>query len=366
MDHDRYRRSHGHSAASMKKASFDLSLKGKTQIATGTREFDFEKPEGFRFKAGQHLRMTLINPPETDREGDSRFLSVASTPQDPDLMVAMRMRDTAFKRVLERMPIGGRVLVQILLDVPHGAFALHDDPSRAAVFLVGGIGIAPAFSMIKDALQRKLPHRLFLFYSNRTPEDAPYLQELQKLAEQNPSLTLVATMTGDVDRTSACAGETGRIDRSMIAKHVGDLSSPVYYISGLPEMTSAMRTILADSGVGKASIQAEEFTGFNLNEKHGGAAGAWKRPAVLMAIGLPVAAAVVLHAGVGLAIFHNGFDRVSSVKPAWYVLIGILLVLGMIKIRYFAGLHRSGGRLARLVGGHSGHAPPSPTKKTRA
>src|SRR6266496_5766071 len=44
MDHERYRHMHGRSKASMKKASFEMSLKGKKQIAEGTWEFVFEKP----------------------------------------------------------------------------------------------------------------------------------------------------------------------------------------------------------------------------------------------------------------------------------------------------------------------------------
>ena len=100
MDHQRYRRMHGHNMLSMKKAEFEIALKGKKQIAEGTMAFVFEKPNGFHhFRAGQHIRMTLINPSETDSEGNGRFFSLASTPQDADLVIAMRMRDTAFKRV---------------------------------------------------------------------------------------------------------------------------------------------------------------------------------------------------------------------------------------------------------------------------
>src|SRR5438552_9519752 len=159
MDHERYRRMRGHTMPSMKKAEFEVALKGKKQIAEGTMAFVFEKPNGCHFKAGQHVRLTLINPSETDSEGDSRFFSLASTPQDADLVIAMRLRDTAFKRVLGRMQMGETALIQILLGVPHGAFALHDDASRPAVMLAGGIGVAPAYSMIKDATERKLPHK---------------------------------------------------------------------------------------------------------------------------------------------------------------------------------------------------------------
>jgi ferredoxin-NADP reductase len=361
MDDDRYRRMHGRSGASMKPASFEVELRGKTQIADDSWAFVFKRPDGFRFKAGQHVRITLIDPAETDREGDSRFFSLASTPQEADLVIAMRMRDTAFKRVLGRLQTGDKVLIQVLLDVPHGAFALHEDPSRPAVFLAGGIGIVPAFSMIKDAIERKLSHRLFLLYSNRRPEDAAYLEELQAFAEQNPSFKLVATMTEAAGSQLSWTGETGRIDHFMLARHVDDPLLPVYYISGLPEMVSAMKTMLGGSDVSEASIQAEEFTGFDLNKigpnEIGHVAGHGRRRIIpMVATALAATALVILHAGAAVSIFRNGFGGVSAANPIWYVVIGMLLVLGIIKIRYLAGHHLSGrDRAGKAFRGHGDH-----------
>jgi len=93
-------------STSKKRAAYKVPLKSKQQIAEGTYEFVFEKPEEFRFNAGQHVRMTLIDPPEIDAEGNSRFFTIASTPQELDLVFAMRMRDTTFKRVLSGMQVG--------------------------------------------------------------------------------------------------------------------------------------------------------------------------------------------------------------------------------------------------------------------
>lgn len=251
---------------SKKRVAFEVALKEKKQLAEGTIAFIFEKPNGFRARAGQHVRMTLIHPPETDSEGNSRFFSLASTPQEAHLLIAMRMRDTAFKRVLGRMPIGGKVRIETLLSSPHGSFALHDDASKPAVFLIGGIGIVPAFSLIKDALERKLPHPLILFYSNRRAEDAPFLDELETLAKQHPSFTLIATLTEPEKSATPWRGETGHIDHSMIKRYVDDLASPVYYIAGLPEMAGAMKTVLTDSGVSENNIRAEEFPGFTMGQ----------------------------------------------------------------------------------------------------
>jgi hypothetical protein len=37
--------------------------------------------------------------------------------------------------------------------------------------------------------------RIFLFYSNRRPEDAPFLEDLQVLERENSNYKLIATMT---------------------------------------------------------------------------------------------------------------------------------------------------------------------------
>jgi ferredoxin-NADP reductase len=260
---------HGHSLLNhvlMKRAAFDVALKEKQPIAEGTVAFRFEKPNGFQMQAGQHIRMTLIDPPETDSEGNSRFFSLANAPHEADLLIAMRMRETAFKRVLGRMPMGDKVRIEIPLKSPHGAWTLHEDASKPAVFLIGGIGIAPAFSVIKDALERHLPHSLVLFYSNRRAEDAPFLDELETLARQHPSLTLIPTLTQPERSASPWRGETGHIDQVMLKRYVGDLLLPVYYLAGLPDMVSAMKTMLTAAGVREEHIHAEAFTGFNLND----------------------------------------------------------------------------------------------------
>ena len=77
-------------------ATHKVKLKRREEVAEGTAAFYFEKPEGFQFKAGQFLRFSLIDPPETDAEGDSRSFSIASAPHEEDLMIATRLRDTAF------------------------------------------------------------------------------------------------------------------------------------------------------------------------------------------------------------------------------------------------------------------------------
>lgn len=315
-----------HSMSSMKKASFEIVLKGKKQIAEGTFEFVFEKPEGFSFKAGQHVLMTLLNPPETDIKGNSRFLTLANTPEDKDLMVAMRMTDSAFKKVLGQMKIGEKVFIQILLGIPHGAFVLQEDSSKPTVFLVGGIGIVPAYSMIKEATDRKLPQKIYLFYSNRRPEDAPYLDDLKIFEKQNPNFKLIATMTEPEKSNIVWKGETGFINKSMLERYVSDLNSPIYYIAGLTGMVNAMKKLLNDLGISKENIKAEDFSNFKMGLMNDGAANV-KKYILPTFIILMVLVGVIAHVGVGASLFNS-----FSVKNLSYFTIGLILIIIAFKV----------------------------------
>lgn len=237
---------------------YTIKLQGKKELAEETMAFIFEKPKDFVFKPGQSGDFTLLNPKETDGEGNTRCFSFASSPYEENLMIATRMRNTAFKRCLKALPLG----TELTLDAPSGSFTLHRKVTTPAVFLTGGIGITPVRSMVVQAAHDKLPHRLFLFYSNKSPETAAFLQELTELEKSNPQYTFIATMTmEDLPRT-AWGGNIGYIKEEMLRKYIPDLSTPLYYICGPKNMVSAMRTMLSNAGVDEDNIRTEEFSGY--------------------------------------------------------------------------------------------------------
>ncbi len=235
-----------------------IKLLSRKEIATGTMEFHFEKPAGFTFIPGQAGDFTLDNPPETDAEGNKRSFSLAGAPYEPDLIIATRMRDTAFKRSL-KVALRG---TELTLDAPWGELVLHDDATIPAVFLTGGIGITPVRSIVLQATHDKNGRKLVLFYSNHRPEDAAFLDELTQAQSENPNFTLIATMTKMKDSAQPWQGETGVIDKAMLLKHLGDIATPIYYISGPPAMVGAMQKMLGEAGVRSSNIRAEEFSGY--------------------------------------------------------------------------------------------------------
>jgi ferredoxin-NADP reductase len=220
--------------------------------------FHFEKSPGFEFRPGQSSDLTLVNPPETDSEGNVRTFSIASATFEDRLIFATRMRETAFKRSLKAMPIGTAVRVEPAT----GSFTLHKTSTKPAVLLAGGIGITPFFSIVKQADYERLPHKMYLFYSNRRPEDAPFLESLRNLENSNPNFRLIATMTDMARSERRWKGETGLIDRAMLSRYVNHLRGPIFYIAGPPGMVTEIRKMLVASGVDEDDIRTDEFAGY--------------------------------------------------------------------------------------------------------
>jgi len=229
-------------------ARHEVALTGREELAEGTMAFHFEKPAGFSFKPGQSASFTLLEPP-AEPNSTRRTFSLAGAPFEAKLMVATRMREGShFKRALKALPLGAKVR----LSGPLGNMTLHEDATRAGVFIAGGIGITPFRSMLLQAEHERLGHRLYLAYSNRRREHAAFLDELEALARRNERLRLLARMT-DAE---------GMLEEAALKRFVDDAPSPVYYLAGPPAMVEAMKAILGRSGVDADDVRSEEFFGY--------------------------------------------------------------------------------------------------------
>jgi ferredoxin-NADP reductase len=238
--------------------SYKASLIAQKTVCAETSAFYFKKPEGFQFEAGQFVSFTLLRTCDSDLEGNTRTLSIASAPHERNLMVAMRLRATAFKRTLNSLPVGAEVLLQ----GPYGWMTLPKNGARPAVLLAGGIGITPFRSLIWNAAESLSPRRLYLFYSVRAPEEAAFLEELQEMERYNGRYKLICTVTQPEKARMPWRGETGRISIEMLSKWIPDLSVPMYYIAGPPGMVTGAREMLLGSGISEEDIRAEEFSGY--------------------------------------------------------------------------------------------------------
>jgi ferredoxin-NADP reductase len=233
-------------------------LKDQKTLCAGTTAFYFEKPQEFEFEAGRFFNFTLLRPGETDLEGNTRTLSIASAPHERNLMVAMRLRTTAFKRTLNSLPLGS----ELLLQGPFGWMTLPPNNIRPAVFLDSGIGITPFRSLVWSEAESLSARRILLFYSVRVPEEAAFLEELQEMEQYNRRYKLICTVTQPEKSRKPWRGETGRISAQLLSKWIPDLSVPIYCIAGPPGMVTGVRQMLIGLGVAEVDIRAEEFYGY--------------------------------------------------------------------------------------------------------
>jgi ferredoxin-NADP reductase len=236
-------------------AEYDMTLVDRQRIARDTMAFWFDTTgSGFQFRAGQHADFVFRHPCMGSENDNSRTFSLANSPHDKrPIMIAIRIRKTTFKTAL----IGAALGTKFIVSRPRGSFTLHRDVTRPAVFLAGGIGIAPIRSILQQATQERLSHRLHLFYSNQEADDAAFMEEFESMTSLNPNFTFIPTITGR--RTLAWPYEKGHINREMLTRYLLGLKGPVYYIAGPSGMVTAMTNLLNSSGVDDDDIKTEEF-----------------------------------------------------------------------------------------------------------
>ncbi|WP_053005805.1 FAD-dependent oxidoreductase [Kiloniella spongiae] len=240
------------------KSASKIKLLSREMIADNTMAFNISKPEGFEHKAGQWIRLSLVDPVVTDDKGGSRELSIVSAPQEPHITLATRVSDSAFKQYLKGLPEG----TELAIAGPNGSFTLDEDPARQAVFIVGGIGITPFMSIIRHITYAGLPHNIIVFYSNRNPNAAAFLSELEDLERANPNFRLVKIMTDFQAENNQWDGETDLINHEMLARYISNLKEPIYYCVGPTSMVLSTKEILDSIGVPRQNLVFEKFNGY--------------------------------------------------------------------------------------------------------
>lgn len=230
-------------------------LEHREKICEGTLALELTKPATFHFRAGQYVEITVIKPRKRDIGGNSRTFSIASAPFEGKLTFVMRLSNSAFKEELKLLPLGS----PIQISGAAGSFVLDEDPGRPAVFLAGGVGLAPCRSILRQAVHDRIKRDIFLFYSNRHPEDAAYLGELFELEKKHRNFRLIATMTRLEGSESVWNGETGPINAAMLRRFLAGVKTTVYYVTGPSRFVTGMTSALTALDAGEADVRVEDF-----------------------------------------------------------------------------------------------------------
>ena len=231
-----------------------LQLEEKKQVAKDTYEFVFKKPKGFNFIAGQYLEWMLPHE-KSDQKGVRRYFTIASSPTEPSVRVAMKIPDkhSSYKKALTSLDIGKTLIASQLA----GDFLLPKEQRTKVAFIAGGIGVTPFRSHIKYMIDSDNTFDTALYYCVNTSDELAY-KELWDEAKKQIVFSLVPVVAKE---DVLYPSEKGYITTEMIRRRTPDYKERTWYISGPPGMVNAYKKLLKEMGVKGSGIKTDFFPG---------------------------------------------------------------------------------------------------------
>lgn len=204
-----------------------------------------EGKERLRFKSGQFCFLRL----NKNNLHSRHPFTISSSPHEENLSFTIKNTGRFTKTVLE-LKMGEEILV----DGPFGIFNLINS-KKNIVFIAGGIGITPFFSMIKDNFQRKEKQNILLLYGTKTKKDLIFKKYLDNIKEKWFKKVYVLTR----EPISSPQFENTYIDKNLIKKYVKNVNDSLFYVCGPKSMEDNIKKSLIDLGVNKKNIIIEDF-----------------------------------------------------------------------------------------------------------
>ncbi|MBN2405532.1 MAG: FAD-dependent oxidoreductase [Coriobacteriia bacterium] len=231
-------------------AIYPVRLLG-SQVCEGTVGiFRFQRPAGYSFLPGQHFSLRL----ETPQGPVHKVFTISSAPFDDHLEICTRQTGSAFKVALFALSQGDAA--EVTSATGHLALAGSD---CTTAFLVGGVGVTPAHSMVRDALVQGRRERVVLFYGDRSPGCMAYADGFRAIAGRTRRLLYVPVVETAEEGWN---GEVGFITADLVSRHIDPSGVSTWIVAGPPVMVDAMRTVIDDLGVSPGRVQVESFTGY--------------------------------------------------------------------------------------------------------
>ena len=226
--------------------------------------FRFERPEAYRFQAGQWFEITF--PSLHPEEPWEHHFSHSDAPTESWLEFTTRMRGSAFKNALDALPLGSAVQIE----GPYGAFIMPPAVERAA-FLAGGIGITCVRSILRWVCDTCAPgnspadrpspalREIVLFFANHSEDVIPFQRELKEFTTSIPGFRVVHVLSQAEENWR---GYKGHLDQDVMARELPDPSGWQFFVSGPPSFDQAMQEMLVTWGIEAGSIRQERFEGY--------------------------------------------------------------------------------------------------------
>jgi ferredoxin-NADP reductase len=142
---------------------------------------------------------------------------------------------------------------------PTGRFLPVFEPNKHLICIAGGSGVTPFRAFVREATRRKVPTKITILYSVRSPHDIIFNAEFLELQAENENFKFVVTCTRLVP-DHAWPGRRGRIDPAWVREHMGDLANTVFYACGPNALVEATeKLVLEELKVPKEQMKVEKW-----------------------------------------------------------------------------------------------------------
>ena len=209
----------------------------------------FLKPKdtGIDFKPGQFAFLTFTK--SKVHKEEHPFTISAMPDKSGDLSFSIK-ESGDFTRTLSDLRVGDRAII----NGPYGTFSNYD-MKGPFIFIIGGIGITPAISMIKYMAAQKSKDRVILLYANRTQKDIAFFDDLELIQNSSDFLRVVHVLSEE--RTNIY--KYGIISKELLESELDYISFYKYFICGPAPMMRSIKNTLLKLGARSENIFTEEF-----------------------------------------------------------------------------------------------------------
>jgi propane monooxygenase reductase component len=210
---------------------------------------DAEEP--LEFHAGQYVDVQI---PGTEHK---RSFSMSNTPAVADRLEFMikLYPGGQFSGLLKDQLEPGH---ELQVKGPYGVFILREHSDAELIFIGGGAGMAPIWSLLNSMAERGIERKVTYYYGARTRKDLFHLEELETLSQRLPHFRFVPALS-DPSHDESWGGETGLIT-DVVDRLEGDLSAFEGYLCGPPPMIDASIPMLGAHGLPEAKVFFDKFT----------------------------------------------------------------------------------------------------------
>jgi Na+-transporting NADH:ubiquinone oxidoreductase subunit F len=212
-----------------------------------------DDPPRIDFTAGQYIQ--LESKEYKGRDSVMRAYSISSPPSDPthlELIIRRVPDGICTTWVFDHLEEGERVR----LSGPYGEFHLSDTDAPI-IFIAGGSGMAPIWSMLRDMRERGTRRPATYFFGAVSQRDLFFVDELGALEREQSWFTFVPSLSREPEG-SDWRGPRGLVT-AAVTEHFPDCSGHEAYLCGSPGMIDACVKVLTEATMPEEKIFYDKF-----------------------------------------------------------------------------------------------------------